>query len=600
MANQRDLLVRFLGDSKGLTRAAKDAINSLDDTASASDKVAAALDAMASEMKSDMQASAAATEALAAAMGDELVAEIKAAGGSVDRLVADLHRAGLTYDEIRAGSDQLAASMKNVGDAAKSMGIDVSAGAASADDGLQRVATSGDQSRNVLANMVGNSTQDLAQLGGIAGTAGVALGQLAEYAADGNITLRGLAGVAGPMLGVAAAVAAVSYVISEMRDAAEDAAEKVESLRKIQEALAKADFDEAAKELTTQYKNTIRTMEQFGFTTEDVVDTIAGQGNVIEELNQRLDEASEAYDAAALAAYNGDEGAQALADSYGEQTNVLADLIDELTFARDEYAKVSTEAEESASIQERFALALKTSGVAASEQAAAVREAGGEYREANDRARELLETTEELYGIERDAIERRYDFIDAQTELADALDDSNASLEQQFDAAIRSSEAFATLNGESLNTQGATRRQIESLQGLINTLAPGSPLRNALQGYLDQLRAIPAKVSTQTELRVRGATLTRTGDTFGWNPQPGQVIVGADGGIVNRPTMALIGEAGPEAVVPLDRSPGNRPLPAGGLAAAPMVVNITTGADPEDVVRAIERYRKRNGSLPFI
>ena len=35
-------------------------------------------------------------------------------------------------------------------------------------------------------------------------------------------------------------------------------------------------------------------------------------------------------------------------------------------------------------------------------------------------------------------------------------------------------------------------------------------------------------------------------------------------------------------------------------SAAPMVVNITTGADPEDVVRAIERYRKRNGSLPFI
>jgi hypothetical protein len=36
---------------------------------------------------------------------------------------------------------------------------------------------------------------------------------------------------------------------------------------------------------------------------------------------------------------------------------------------------------------------------------------------------------------------------------------------------------------------------------------------------------------------------------------------GATGGIVTRPTLALIGEAGPEAVVPLNRTPGSSPLP---------------------------------------
>jgi hypothetical protein len=39
-------------------------------------------------------------------------------------------------------------------------------------------------------------------------------------------------------------------------------------------------------------------------------------------------------------------------------------------------------------------------------------------------------------------------------------------------------------------------------------------------------------------------------------------VVGATGGIVTRPTVALIGEAGPEAVVPLNRTPGSSPLPA--------------------------------------
>lgn len=38
---------------------------------------------------------------------------------------------------------------------------------------------------------------------------------------------------------------------------------------------------------------------------------------------------------------------------------------------------------------------------------------------------------------------------------------------------------------------------------------------------------------------------------------------GAEGGIVTRPTLALIGEAGPEAVVPLNRTPGSSPLNGG-------------------------------------
>ena len=42
----------------------------------------------------------------------------------------------------------------------------------------------------------------------------------------------------------------------------------------------------------------------------------------------------------------------------------------------------------------------------------------------------------------------------------------------------------------------------------------------------------------------------------------------ASGGIVRRPTLALVGEAGPEAIVPLSGTPGNSALPGG------MTVNI--------------------------
>jgi hypothetical protein len=64
----------------------------------------------------------------------------------------------------------------------------------------------------------------------------------------------------------------------------------------------------------------------------------------------------------------------------------------------------------------------------------------------------------------------------------------------------------------------------------------------------------------------------------------------AEGGIVREATLALIGEGGPEAVIPLDRlGPGM----GGGNT-----INITvTSADPQAVVEAIRRYTRANGPL---
>lgn len=78
----------------------------------------------------------------------------------------------------------------------------------------------------------------------------------------------------------------------------------------------------------------------------------------------------------------------------------------------------------------------------------------------------------------------------------------------------------------------------------------------------------------------------------------------ATGGPVAPGKAYLVGEQGPEVIIPNQAGmvvPNNKLGTVSGSAApaAPMVVNITTGADPEDVVRAIERYKRRNGSLPF-
>ena len=61
-----------------------------------------------------------------------------------------------------------------------------------------------------------------------------------------------------------------------------------------------------------------------------------------------------------------------------------------------------------------------------------------------------------------------------------------------------------------------------------------------------------------------------------------------NGGIVTSPTLALIGEAGPEAVVPLNK--------AGGMGGVTINVN---GGDPQAVVAALRRYMQVNGAVPI-
>lgn len=65
----------------------------------------------------------------------------------------------------------------------------------------------------------------------------------------------------------------------------------------------------------------------------------------------------------------------------------------------------------------------------------------------------------------------------------------------------------------------------------------------------------------------------------------------AKGGIVNRETLAIIGEAGPEAVIPLDR------LGQMGGNVNNVTINVS-GGDPNAVVDAITKWYRQNGPLP--
>ena len=82
----------------------------------------------------------------------------------------------------------------------------------------------------------------------------------------------------------------------------------------------------------------------------------------------------------------------------------------------------------------------------------------------------------------------------------------------------------------------------------------------------------------------------------GWVPGLGgkgfdvpEIPMLAEGGIVNGPTLAMIGEAGPEAVIPLNRA---------GALGNNITINVN-GGDPNSVVAALRTYMRQNGSIPI-
>jgi hypothetical protein len=78
---------------------------------------------------------------------------------------------------------------------------------------------------------------------------------------------------------------------------------------------------------------------------------------------------------------------------------------------------------------------------------------------------------------------------------------------------------------------------------------------------------------------------------------PGKTPQGATGGIVTQPTLALIGEAGPEAVVPLNRTPGSSPLPTGLGGGNTYVTNVQMPQGFSDItaLSALNRQATRRG-----
>ena len=121
--------------------------------------------------------------------------------------------------------------------------------------------------------------------------------------------------------------------------------------------------------------------------------------------------------------------------------------------------------------------------------------------------------------------------------------------------------------------------------------------QDLVNGIVDGIRSMPGAIADAIAALIPGGGIVR--DV--WNTIGGMHF-GATGGIVTQPTLAMIGEAGPEAVVPLNQAPGASPLPIGGRFGGGgdtyVTVNMPAGASGDDVVRALQDYTRRRGAIP--
>lgn len=457
----RALTIKIVGDSKAFRRAAKDAISALDDTQTSGQRLATEMDRMSRAMEQDLRDAAAATEVLENALGQDTVDALRSVGRNVQDMVAEWRQAGVTYDEIRADADLLADTLRRSVEVGRELGT-IAAPAGQAETAVKNlgdtadvtrtriddVRDSGDQSRSVLANMVGNSAQDLGELGGVAGTAGVAIGQLAEYAADGNIKLAGLAKIVGPMALLTAGVAGVSWAMGKLREDTEKATAAAEGMLAVQEALRDGKFEDAATKLQEEWGGTIKELEQYGFTTEEVIGHLTGQRDITEELD------------ATVASYRRTLGDDlVMQEKYDQQVDRLRENLALATDAfREQGEQLDITAERTSAITDALVELDEAGSPAVDDNRAAIQQWHDEMRRAEQRTRDLDEAYKTLTG----QLDQREAWLNLEAQVQDFA---------------------AAMYGGELSTREQEQALIDIQQELIE--------------YLAGLEDVPAQTQTQ-------------------------------------------------------------------------------------------------------
>jgi hypothetical protein len=349
-----------------------------------------------------------------------------------------------------------------------------------------------------------------------------------------------------------------------------------------------------------------RELQRDALNSRSTWDRAFGGGDTFEATRKAFEE---------LATENRDAAEQALAYFDLLVTNTetgngnLKEQADSLGLTRDRYNELVGLLDGSGSLWDRY---TRDQEEAARDAEAAAKAAWDQYNAILAIANADLGVSGAVRNLQdaQDAFRTTTD--DAKTtknEVEEAGDRVKQALLGVAGAYMEQQKAAAEAAGAEYTAQQAAMDQAASLEYLRDTLAPGDPLRQYLQGYIDDLRSIPPEVATNITVRLGTSEFDRLQAMYAQRVPTRATGGGASG-------MTLVGENGPEiANLPQGTWVSNAAetqrllrqasLPSSAPAARATTVNVTVNVPPTAnpvetgryVADALRSYY-RNGGQP--
>jgi hypothetical protein len=256
-----------------------------------------------------------------------------------------------------------------------------------------------------------------------------------------------------------------------------------------------------------------------------------------------------------------------------------------VTRAEQELAELRKDPETSAQAIREAEISLAEAKLSVKDATEAQVEATDALTEAETLLDETINGAKEGSEAYTEALDKLNDAKKAQLDATDAVTDA---IDRQTEAVERLTEAEQKARDARVGVKAGDATAAEAKVGV-------APKPTASYGsFLDAVKALHPNSSTLKSSTPVADSKQKFPKLFA-DYKAGSLVALAQGGIVTSPTAALIGEAGAEAVIPLDK------LQSG------MTINVTInagmGTDPaklgDEIVDVLTRYQRRNGALPL-
>ena len=561
---EREVRIKFTGDTGVLKGQAGELrtlfanlVNDTDDVRDAGAKWADAYSQQSRRIQQEMDDISTSAEVLADSMGPEMVRALEQSGRSVEEQVQELIKLGLTHDDIRVSSDELAQAIRERDDVLRQ-------GAGEMGDGMRKVADETARAKDINASFIGNAVTELPGIGDAFGPANEAISQFVENMLTGEVGLKSLASGGALIGGVALAMSMVTSAQAEwekrqaeLRKQNDEFADSLKSTGDAVDGMI-AKWREAGKiEIWTNavdgMEDMLPLLDKFGLSITDFEKFIREEpddrgirqmfntwvlemekaGVTSEELTPLIEGVASAHDSAAQAAQGAalvnkvftmsQEDATAAVDNFLRNKDPISEFPDEFErMARAMSEGTAPAAADLEKVTEELGLttdqALQIASDYADELRTGVTEAHQRAAAAADEAR-LAER--QLLDARRSAIDSAYAVTaaqDAYTEAVEraksATDDKKTSVDEYrqaqddaaqsalslADAVAEDARAKAEANGQTLSDIELDQIRIEQLYAMALALDADSPLRAALIDHIHTLQGVPSSIITEVSV----------------------------------------------------------------------------------------------------